>query len=276
MKTTITFILAMLLGASLTAQKPVISVLGTLHLHNPGNDAINADPGDITSPKRQAELKESIELVSRFKPTKIAVEWAKGDTLWSRHYYHAWLAGELENIIDPEDEFYLTSETVQLVYPLAKAAGLTELHPIDAYTSFPMDSAMTWATENGQDEEMADLNKALANGQHIADSLVKLSITDILRACNSNYFAQSLNQNLYLKHLIGLGTGDDYPGSFLVEEWYARNIRIFTNLHRITEKGDRTLVIFGAGHKEVLDDLIKDRSDWKWHSASKLLDNVEE
>lgn len=210
--TTIAFLL--LFGVGLFAQKPVVSVLGTLHLHNPGNDAVNADPGDITTPQRQAELRESVELINRFNPTKIAFEWKTGDTLWSRHYYRAWLAGILEEMIDPEDEFYLNSEIVQLAYPLAKAAGLTELHPIDAFTSFPLDSAMAWAAANGQDAELEDLNKALATGQVIADSLTKLSITDILRGCNSNFFAHTLNQNLYLKHIIGMGKADAYPGSF--------------------------------------------------------------
>lgn len=56
-----------------------------------------------------------------------------------------------------------------------------------------------------------------------------------------------------------------------MEEWYARNLRIFTNLHRIVDPTDRVLVIFGAGHKEILDDLIKDRVDWDWVSGEWLL-----
>lgn len=63
-----------------------------------------------------------------------------------------------------------------------------------------------------------------------------------------------------------MGKADAYPSSFVVEEWYARNVRIFTNLYPITKEGDRVLVIFGAGHKEVLDDLIRDRIDWDWYA----------
>ncbi len=264
-------LLFLLLNLSLSAQKPTLSVFGTMHLHNPGNDKINADLGDVNSPQRQAELRETIELVSRFQPTKIAFEWVKGDTLWSKYYYQAWLSGELESVIAPDDEFYLNSELVQLVYPLGKAAGLTELHPVDAFTSFPADSAMAWALANGQKAEVADLQQRFVEGQHIADSLAAMTITDMLRTCNSNFFAHNLNQNLYLKHFIGLGKEKDYPGTFLVEEWYARNLRIFTNVHRIVEPKDRVLVIFGAGHKEILDDLIRDRIDWKWVDSGELL-----
>lgn len=267
-----TFILLLTLSLSLAAQKPIISVFGTLHLHNPGNDKINADVGDVTTPARKAELQEVVDLVSRFKPTKVAIEWETSDTLWSRHYYRAWLAGKLEEVIAPDDEVYLTSETVLLAYPIARAAGLTELHPIDAYTSFPADSAVAWAMANGQQAEIEAFQQAITYGQHVADSLTSLSIGDMLRFCNSKTFAQQLNQDLYLNHFIGMGKGDAYPGSFLVEEWYARNLRIFTNLHRITEPKDRVLIIFGAGHKEILDDLIQDRIDWEWKPGAWLLD----
>jgi hypothetical protein len=266
------FFLLILLSASLFAQKTTLSVFGTVHLHNPGNDKINADLGDINSPKRQAELRETIELVSRFQPTKIAFEWIKGDTLWSKYYYQAWLSGTLESVIAPDDEFYLNSELVQLVYPLGKAAGLTELHPVDAFTTFPADSAMSWALANGQEAEVASLQQLFTNGQRIADSLAAMPIPDMLRTCNSDYFAHHLNQSIYLKHFIGLGKGKDYPGTFLVEEWYARNLRIFTNIHRVVEPHDRVLIIFGAGHKEILDDLIRDRVDWEWVDSGTLLD----
>jgi len=272
MKTTmLTIGLLLTLSLALTAQKPAISVFGTVHLHNPGNDKVNADVGDVTTPKRQAELQEVVDLVSRFKPTKVAFEWKTSDTLWSRHYYRAWLAGKLEEVIVPDDEFYLTSEIVQLAYPLARSAGLTELHPIDAFTSFPADSAIAWALANGQQAQVETFQKLITYGQQVADSLADLSIPEMLRACNSDFFARQLNQALYLNHFVGMGKGDAYPGTFLVEEWYARNLRIFTNLHRIVEPADRVLVIFGAGHKEILDDLIKDRVDWDWVSGEWLL-----
>lgn len=264
-------LLCCLAGLSLSAQRPQVSVLGLMHLHNPGRDAVNADMGDIRSPKRQAELKEVVDLVARFKPTKIAFEFERGDTLWSQYYYQAWLESRLEEVIDPEDEYLLTSEIVQLAFPLAKAAGLDHLEPIDAFTSFPMDSALAHAETHGQKAEVAAFQQFLGHVQGVIDSMAELSITDLLRGANSSYFAQHLNQAFYLQHLIGMGQGDDYPGTFVVEEWYARNLRIFTNLHRIMEPNDRVLVLFGAGHKDILDDLLRDRVDWDWVDSTDLL-----
>jgi hypothetical protein len=243
-----------------------------MHLHNPGRDAVNADVGDVRSPKRQAELREVVDLVARFQPTKIAFEFAKGDTLWSEYYYHAWLEDRLEEVIDPEDEYLLTSEIVQLAYPLAKAAGLDRLDPIDAFTSFPLDSALAHAEAHGQKAEVAAFQQFVGHVQAVADSMAQLSIRDLMRTANSAYFARRLNQTFYLDHLVSLGRGDDYPGTFVVEEWYARNLRIFTNLHRIMEPKDRVLVLFGAGHKEILDDLLRDRAGWNWIDGAGLLE----
>lgn len=85
----------------------------------------------------------------------------------------------------------------------------------------------------------------------------------------------NLSQSIYLKHILAMGEGPDYPGSFVIEEWYARNIRIFTNLSRVVEPKDRVLVIYGAGHKEILDDLIQDRVDWDWVDGAWLVGRQE-
>jgi hypothetical protein len=50
-----------------------------------------------------------------------------------------------------------------------------------------------------------------------------------------------------------------YQRTDLVINWYKRNLRIFTNLNRITEFGkDRVLLIMGAGHLKILKDLTRD------------------
>ncbi len=88
---------------------------------------------------------------------------------------------------------------------------------------------------------------------------------------NSKYFAKNLNQNFYLKHLTKIGNDSSYVGTDVVAEWYSRNLRIFTNIDRIVEPQDRILIIFGAGHKDILEDLIKDRVDWEYYDINQVL-----
>lgn len=52
-----------------------------------------------------------------------------------------------------------------------------------------------------------------------------------------------------------------YIGATLLSKWYERNIRLFSNLKRVTELGDRVLVIFGAEHAAILRHLIQSDPD---------------
>ena len=54
--------------------KPTIMILGSGHLANWGADSINYRMDDVLAPKRQTELQQLVEQLTRFKPTKVAVE----------------------------------------------------------------------------------------------------------------------------------------------------------------------------------------------------------
>jgi hypothetical protein len=56
------------------ALKPVVLVLATYHMDNPGRDVMNVQSDDVLTEKRQREIREFVNLLKRFKPTKIAVE----------------------------------------------------------------------------------------------------------------------------------------------------------------------------------------------------------
>ena len=51
-----------------------IMLLGTCHMNNPGQDAINPKTDDVLGQGRQREIAELIDKLVRFNPTKIAVE----------------------------------------------------------------------------------------------------------------------------------------------------------------------------------------------------------
>jgi len=50
-----------------------------------------------------------------------------------------------------------------------------------------------------------------------------------------------------------------YARADLVTNWYKRNLRILTNLNRVTEMGkDRVLLLIGFGHLAILRQLASD------------------
>ncbi len=270
-----TIILIFLFNITLSSiaqeQKPVISVLGMTHLHNPGADAVNMDMGNIHSDKRQAELKEVIHLISKFKPTKIAIEIDRGDALWSETYYKDFVNNKLEKTISEDDRSFMSSETVQLCYPLAQIMNHDKLYPIDAFANFDTDAVIRYAEQHNQTTELKEFENLINTMQSDVETIAKGSILEIVRFANSENFDKNYNQKFYLKHLINFGEDDNYVGAQAVSEWYLRNLKIFTNLHRIVEPDDRILVIYGAGHKDILVDLIKDRIDWEYYDINELL-----
>src|SRR5512132_3843740 len=52
--------------------RPEILVLGTYHMGNPGRDVFNMQADDVLAPKRQQEMAQVIEVLKKFRPTKIA------------------------------------------------------------------------------------------------------------------------------------------------------------------------------------------------------------
>jgi hypothetical protein len=82
--------------------------------------------------------------------------------------------------------------------------------------------------------------------------LLEFSITDYLRWLNSEEEIQE-GHAVYMRLLLppdGIGI---YSRTDQVRNWYERNLRIFTNLNRVTEHGkDRVLLIMGSGHLKIL------------------------
>ena len=63
---------------------------------------------------------------------------------------------------------------------------------------------------------------------------------------------------------VRIGLEDKYPGAnWLAHVWYARNLKIFVNLTRITESDDdRILLIIGAGHVFLVQQFLEDSGDY--------------
>jgi hypothetical protein len=58
-----------------------------------------------------------------------------------------------------------------------------------------------------------------------------------------------------------VGRDSTYVGADVVAGRYARNLKIFANLARLTEPGDRVLVIYGASHGKLLRDFVRESPD---------------
>lgn len=238
-------------------EKVQVMVLGSYHMNNPGADVYNLEADDVLAPKRQAEIEALVNALAKFKPTKIAIERAinsKGDSI-KQARYQQYLVDKW-NLKKSEDE--------QIGFRLAKKMNHAKIYSVDDHgIGFPYNKMIEYATENGQ-------LSALARGEKFAQKLMKEQAENLHNMTVSK-FLKGMNQPAYLKSshsfymdFCKVGKGTDYPGADLVADWYHRNIRIFSNINKITDSTeDRILVIFGAGHAPILRELIDYADDYE-------------
>lgn len=224
-------------------------ILGTFHFKDAGLDTYKPEVDvDILSEKRQAELGELLDKLAAFAPTKILIEADFDRQAEFEERYRAYLAGEFE---------LTANEIYQVGFRLARRLGQERLYTVDAagrnYEGVPDDLA-AYAAEHGQaallespwDERYAELYRAddhAKAGQTLIEHLLYLNSPERLRIGHGHYVLRS----------IALGTAGEYPGADqLTGWWYNRNLRIFANVARVTEPGDRLLLLIGAGHVPIL------------------------
>ena len=241
MNRSIAFVLA--IGAAVStasaqeAKRPEVLILGVYHMSNPGHDVFNMGADDVLAPKRQQQITELAQVLEKFKPTKIAVEWDSQSRLNER--YTKYLAGQ----------YVLTANEIdQLGLRIAKDLGHKSLYAVDIDGEFPWLGVVNYAKANGQgarlDSLMAEIgNMVKAQGEFLG----KHTVLETLLYMNAD---QKVAEDVgYYYREARWGELGDYAGPDLLAEWYKRNIRIFNNITKIiTSPDDRVLVIYGAGH----------------------------
>lgn len=221
-----------------------VLVLGTYHMDNPGRDIFNMEADDVLAPKRQVELRELLDVLASFRPTKIAIE-ADSDSPKIKQYQD-YLAGKYELSRDERD---------QIGFRLAKELNLQEIYGIDAEGDFPFPAVQDYAKAHGREKELESLMEQV--GKTVQDDnefLKSHSVLQMLLRINSN---EGVRRGLAGYAMFAhFGEEYNYPGARLLTEWYQRNMRIHTHLLNIIEPGDHVLVIFGAGHLGLLQQAV--------------------
>jgi len=238
---------------------PQVMILGVYHFHNPGADYAKFKTADILSEQKQKEVAEVVERVSKFKPTKIAIEWTTDRTEEANRLYADYLAKRFS--ITEGNARVIGSETFQLGFRLAEAHRHPQLYPIDHAGGMDINSVVAFAQQ--RDPEY------VKRFQKEIDSVVTLmnqmqqskSILEILRIMNKED-ALSIAQSVYMD-MATVGAHNNYIGASAVADWYKRNLHIFANLSRMADSNDRILVIIGAGHKPILQQLVKESAQMK-------------
>lgn len=223
---------------SQTKPRAEVLVLGTYHMNNPGRDIFNTKADDVLAPKRQAEMAQLIEVLKRFRPTKIAVERTAGDER-IRKDYAAYLAGTHE---------LTRNEIEQIGFRLAKELGHANVYAVDADGEFPYPRLVKYAKATDRAKELDALLAEI--GEMVKTGNAYLGSHTILETLLSMNADEKVAQEVgFYYRQAAFGEPWDWAGADLVADWFRRNMRIYTNVMQLVESPDeRVLVIYGSGH----------------------------
>ena len=207
---------------------------------------------DVFSHDVQKQIDEFTNRLASFHPNKIAVEFPYGiqnelDKLYARsdkyNFSENVVYGNVERygVIGP---FKSVNEIVQIGFRLGKKLNLDKIYGID------------------EDIELSDeLSDKITPYMDMDSFFEKMRMmTEQAKDLGELYSIHNRDKYIAVDHSIYLDMNKinlgKYEGSQLVLQWYERNLKIFSNLQNICEKGDKVLVLIGSAHLKILKELI--------------------
>lgn len=247
--------------------KPALVILGAYHMANPGLDRAKSEVDDVLQPKRQKEIVELVELLNRFKPTKIAIECSPKNEPKIENAYQKYLKGESE---------LERGEEQQIGFRLAKNARLEKLYCVDwndyppgDFSNYDYDEFAQKDTElkSFLDEHTQKLQSSVTERDKIFKNL---SIVEQFKFINQPANLDKSHRSYF--DFVRIGRGSQYVGANYLSHWYGRNMKIFANLIRITDSpAERILVIYGAGHAKLLNQFARESGYYNVENPLKYL-----
>lgn len=256
--------------------KPEVMLLGIFHFAGEQVDE-NTTPKELRvnmlSDDRQEQIRKLVVKLSRFKPTKIAIEISP-----SREKYYDSLYAEYSQGRGPRGKrLDVADETFQVGFRLAKLLGHQKLYPVDAQ-SFrfhlnKQDSLLTYEKfKDFKDTSSVYWAKRYDAEQRFQDTLrYRLPLNRYLQYLNSpEKRASSIG-----RWLLATRKGDNLNpigADGFITRYFNRNVRIYSNIQRITtSKNDRILVIYGATHMYMLEEIFRASPEYRIRDIMKYL-----
>lgn len=239
-------------------EKAKVFILGTFHFAECGEHMMNLNAGDITSAKRQLEIKEVVQKLIEFGPNKIAVESRKEKEQELNDLFKDFCKS---GYVEDNRLVSNSNEIVQLGFRTAHILKHERIYALDYPVNLP-EQVFKYAEEQNRNFLDEFMNEVKLYSQKESEVFQDNTVGGILRHLNDPKRYTREHSNLYLR-LAQVGAGDTYDGGDMLTEWYRRNLYIFGNLQKAAEPGDRILVIYGAGHCKILQDFARDYDEFQ-------------
>ena len=223
-----------------------IMLVGVFHFANPGNDVVKTRQVNVMTSENQAYLNGLAERIAEFNPTIVLLEFNPANEAEMQRSYRDFL----------EDTFVLTSnEVYQLGFRIARQSGVKTVYSFDergigwrAKELFEYMSEHDAEAEKRLDALIEDVTIS-QNQAHATKSLAEL----LMQANDPE--KDDINKYIYLitNHV---GAGDNFVGADATASWWHRNFRMYANIQKHAQPGERVLAIGGQGHTAILKDIL--------------------
>lgn len=238
-------------------QEPIkVMFLGTTHLDNPGRDAINPDVPDVLTDQKQKELKEIRDALAEFNPNKVALEVQMKHQSAFDSLYQEFRKGQIDTF-STGDFVSKRSEQFQIGFKLANRLDHDHVYAVDHYIPMNMGKVMKFAKKH--EPEFLEYFERYKNSNHVKrkDSLLQNgTLLEVFQYMNTEESVAKYHEP-YVRSL-SLADDSSFVGADVTADYHRRNLRIFANLMKIAEPGDRIFMMFGAGHSPFIRPLLKD------------------
>lgn len=263
MKKFITLVLLLITTAYVSAEttgkeKIRAMILGSFHFNYPSRDKHVTKENnrvDMMSEKRQKEITEVIECLKRFKPTKIMIETNITFQKKTDKRYASYVEGNYKLRRD---------EREQLGFRIAKELGHKRVYCVNTMSG-DIDRYLKDKDDFFKELEIYDekgpFSKTEQEYFQFYESnekyLRKASLRDFYLRTNTKEHIDRMQGAYFLNVFHWEQKKLDYAGTdWQCARWNNRNMRIFRNISRYSEAGDRILIIYGSGHHAHLRDYI--------------------
>ncbi|MGI1806490.1 DUF5694 domain-containing protein [Exiguobacterium sp. TDN 0502] len=217
--------------------KPQILLIGLFHLDRPANgDMIRPTIFDVTSERRQREIKQVVARLNTFRPTGVAIETSPERMSDLQHTYDTY----------QHESDLTTNERQQIGFRLARMAGLADLHGVDWNETVP---------------DVPDLGIVRSHHPEAFETIVA---DEMQRTEQLQYAMEQLPFSEWLDRLHAEETitasamvYDQIErlesGQIWVERyWHVRNQKIAERLLHLAQTTERIVCLYGAAHLPLL------------------------
>jgi len=277
-----------------TADKKIkIILIGTFHWR-PTSDKYPTTVNDLYSAKRQLELGDLLQKLSHIEADKIFVEAVPEQQPFWDSVFTAY-----KNGIEP-DEKIRHDEIFQIAFKLALKRNLDGVRCVNFFPDslfaerhvcksksersyaglLSNDAAVIDSLLHTDPDRRSEVNHDFMGlpstyNYHRYDSLVNHStLIDFYKYLNSPGYRNIVDYGNWLYFNYNAGNKDDLVGAdFTSNIWYARNMKIFVNILRQTDrkKDSCYIVLYGAAHIPFLTYLFKQDPYFEVVDVSKYL-----